>query len=343
MGNNRTLNRLDGCLFRLRLFRRRQNRFRSQRFSHHRQRDAQRLTNRFDVVNAEVPKLFWREILFHIHLVLCRQNHCRDPGTFGSQNLLFDASNRKHVTAERYLASHRRKGTDVMPREQRYQRGRHGHARRRTVLGNRARRHVHVNVVIGEEILCDSKIRSIRSHPGQCSLHGFLHHLADLTGHGESTFAFHGIGFDEQYVASRGCPGQTYSHAGTFRAFFDFTFGTNLDATQEFLNDLLRDYKFFGLAFGQPPRLFTADGSDGSLQAAHTGFAGVVTYHITQSIVGKFDLLRVDSILLHLPRHQIAPGDVQFFFLAVTLEFNDLHTIAQRFGDRIEHIRRGDE
>jgi metal-dependent amidase/aminoacylase/carboxypeptidase family protein len=32
-------------------------------------------------------------------------------------------------------------------------------------------------------------------------LHGFLHDLANLSGHGESALALHRIGFDEQYIA----------------------------------------------------------------------------------------------------------------------------------------------
>ena len=42
--------------------------------------------------------------------------------------------------------------------QQRDQRGHHGHARRRPVLGNGARRHVDVDVVLGEELFVDAKL-----------------------------------------------------------------------------------------------------------------------------------------------------------------------------------------
>ena len=57
----------------------------------------------------------------------------------------------------------------------------------------------------------------------------------------------------------------------------------------------------------------------------------------------KFDLLRRDAVLFDLPRNQVLERDVDLFFLGVTLQFDDLHAVAQRLGDRIEHVRRRDE
>src|SRR5208283_487261 len=139
------------------------------------------------------------------------------------------------------------------------------------------------------------------------------------------TFAFHGIGFDEEHVTARWSPRQTHSHAGTLRALLDLTFHADLDAAQKFLNDFLCDHKLLGLAFGQPPRLLAADGSDGALQAAHTRLSRVVTNHVTQSFIGKLDLVSCDAVLFHLARNQIASRDVQLLFFTVTLKLYDLH------------------
>ncbi len=64
---------------------------------------------------------------------------------------------------------------------------------------------------------------------------------------------------------------------------------------------------------------------------------------VTQRFVGKFNLLSRDAVLFHLARDQVAASDVQLLLLAVALEFDDLHAIAQRLGDRVEHVRGRDE
>ena len=80
----------------------------------------------------------------------------------------------------------------------------------------------------------DPEYGRIRPHPGQSCLHGLLHHLADLSGHGEAAFALHGVGFDEQHVAAGRRPGQSDNHAGTLGALGNFAFAADLDAAQEF-------------------------------------------------------------------------------------------------------------
>src|SRR5258708_9028299 len=127
--------------------------------------------------------------------------------------------------------------------------------------------------MVGKKVLRDAKMRRIRAYPGQRRLHRLLHHLADLSGHGESPLAFHGIGFDEEHVATRWGPGQTYSHSGALGTFLNLAFGADFDPAQEFLNDFLCDHKFLGLALGQPPRLSAADVSAGALQAAYARLA----------------------------------------------------------------------
>ncbi len=116
----------------------------------------------------------------------------------------------------------------------------------------------------------------IRPHPGQRRLHGLLHHLADLPGHGEAALAFHGVGFDKQNIAAGGRPGQADHHAGALGALGNFAFAADFDPTQKFLNDFLGHHQLFGFAFRQPPRLLAANGADVPLQVAHPGFARVV-------------------------------------------------------------------
>ena len=145
--------------------------------------------------------------------------------------------------------------------------------------------------MVGEEVFRHAKTIRIRSHPGQRRLHGLLHDLADLAGHGESAFAFHGIGFDEQHVAAGGSPGQAYGNSRPLRALGNFAFAADLDATQEFLNDFFADDQLLGLAFRQPARLLAADRADGAFQTAHARFPRVVPDHVAHSLFRKFDLL----------------------------------------------------
>src|SRR5579862_4684363 len=120
---------------------------------------------------------------------------------------------------------------------------------------------------------------------------------------------------------------------------FDFAFRANFDPTQKLLDDLLRNHQLFSLTLSQPASLLAADGPNRPLQAAHTSLPRVVTNHIAQRRFGKFDLIGGNSVLFNLPGNEISIRNMQLLFLAVALQFDDLHTIAQRLGNWIEHVR----
>ena len=109
-------------------------------------------------------------------------------------------------------------------------------------------------------------------------LHRFLHHLAELSGHGEAALAFHLAGFDEEHVAAGRRPRQAHGHAGALGALGNFAFGADLHAAQHvvLLHQLRRHAQLVGLAFGDAPRLLAADRADRPLQVAHARFARVV-------------------------------------------------------------------
>ena len=195
----------------------------------------------------------------------------------------------------------------------------------------------------GKEIFGYAQPIRIRPHPRQGRLHGLLHDLPDLAGHGESAFTFHSIGLDEQHVPPRGSPCQAYGYARTLRALGNFAFAANLDAPKEFLDDLFADDQLLGFTLSQPARLLAADGADGAFQAAHARFARVVPDHVANSLFGKFNLLAGNPVLVDLSRDQVSERDVYLLFFGVALQFNNLHAIAQRLGDRVEHVRGSDE
>src|SRR2546423_15700001 len=103
--------------------------------------------------------------------------------------------------------------------------------------------------MIGEEIFWHAKPVRIRTYPSQGGLHGFLHDLADLACHGESAFAFQGIGLNEQYVATRWSLPQTDSNSGKVCAFGVFAFSSDFDSTQKHLADFFVDDRLPGRLF----------------------------------------------------------------------------------------------
>ena len=202
---------------------------------------------------------------------------------------------------------------------------------------------MNVNVVIGEEAFFNSELSRIGADPGQRGLHGFLHDLANLPGHGESAFAFHDIGFDEQYIAARGSPRQPDGNSGAFGALGDFALAADFDSAKKFLNYFFGNEQFLGLAFGQAARLFAADCANIALQVADTCLARVMADQIAHRLVREFNLFHGNSVFLNLARHQVLECDVDLLFFGITLQLDNLHAIAQRLGYRIEHVGRGDE
>ena len=83
--------------------------------------------------------------------------------------------------------------------------------------------------------------------------------------------------------------------------------------------------------------------ADLALELAHAGLAGVVADDRAQGIVADLGLLGGQAVGLELARDQVAPRDLEFFVLDIARKVDDLHAVAQRAGDAVEHVRGGDE
>src|ERR1700674_3990069 len=197
--------------------------------------------------------------------------------------------------------------------------------------------------MIREEFFVDAQLLRVRTHPAQSGLHRLAHHVLNLPGNGQTTFAFHLVGFDKQHVAARRRPRQSHHHARTLGALGNFAFAANFDAAQKLLHHLFGDDKFLALPFRQPARLLTADGADSPFQIPHSRLARVMTDNVADRLFRKFNLLRRDSVFLDLPRNQVLERDVNLLFLGVALKLDNLHAVAQRLGNGIEHVGGGDE
>ena len=60
-------------------------------------------------------------------------------------------------------------------------------------------------------------------------------------------------------------------------------------------------------------------------------------------VLGDLALLGREAVGLELALHEIAPGDLELLLLGVAGQLDDLHAIAQRARNRVEHVGGGDE
>ena len=152
-----------------------------------------------------------------------------------------------------------------------------------------------VDVLLAEEVGIDAVAFGVGAHPGQRRGHRFLHHFAEMPGHGELLAAAHAAGFDEDDVAADGRPDQSDRNAGRLDALLDFPLGAELRHAQRFVHHLGRDHQLVGLALGDAPRLLSDERGDLAFEVAHAGFARVAVNDLAQAVVGELDLLAILS------------------------------------------------
>src|ERR1700744_500733 len=169
------------------------------------------------------------------------------------------------------------------------------------------------------EIFFQTNRLCIRTYPGQCGLHGFLHDLANLTGHSKSTLTLHFVCFDEEHVTARRRPGQAYGHACAFSTLSQFRIDTDFNAAKELVNNFLGDDQLLGFAFCDTARLLAADCADELFEFADTCLARVMPHDVGDGFLWKLDAVRLDAILLDLPRNEVAERNVPLLLLGVAL------------------------
>ena len=145
------------------------------------------------------------------------QHDLGQPGAMRGEHLLLHAADRKHASLQRDLAGHADLGAHRSIGEQADECSRHRDARRRTVLGHRARRHVHMESPL-ERARRDAELGRVGPHERQRDLHRLLHDVAELTGEGQSGLAVRGRGLDEQHVAAASGHGEASGHTRRCRA-----------------------------------------------------------------------------------------------------------------------------
>src|SRR6266849_5770551 len=186
-----------------------------------------------------------------------------------------------------------------------------------------------MDVLPAEEIRIDGVALGVAAHPGEGRVHGLLHHLAEVAGHGELLSAAHAAGFDEDDIAARRRPYQADRNAGALDALLDLLFGAELGYTEQLAHNLRGDQEFVGLPLGQAPGLLAGERGNLALEVAHTGFARIAVDDLPQAVLGKLEqLANPDAMLIGLFGDQVLRRDVDLLFLGVARQFYDLHAIA---------------
>src|SRR6266540_7048012 len=289
------------------------------------------------------------EILF----VLLRKDEGLDARAVRGQQLLLYTADRQHAATQRDLAGHGDVASNAASGEGRHDGRGHRHAGRRTVLRDGTRRHVDVHRVILEEPLRHAEVVLVRTDVAEGGPRRLLHHLADLPGEGEVlVLAVDDRGLDRQHVAA----GLRHGDAGG-RADLVLLFrqAEVEPLRSEIVVELVeRDLDLLGLVLGDGARHLAADRADLTLEVADAGLPRVATDDLAKHLVvddqpllvGRVAVLRLllgEPVLLQLPRHEVALGDVHLLVFRVAGETDDLHAVVKRRDDRVLDVRRRDE
>src|SRR5581483_1219578 len=279
--------------------------------------------------------------VLQVLLIPRRQQYRLDARTHGGQHFFLDAADRQDQPAQADFARHRDVFMHRPSREQGHERDKHRHAGARSVFGNRAGRHVHVDVAAFENFRLQTETARAILYQRQRRLGALLHDIAELPGEDQVALARYARRLDEENIAADRRPGEAGRDAGDARALRHLTFEAlgpedrvqiaGIDA------DLVRR------PFGDAHRDVTKHAADFALEITHAGFAGIVADDGPQRLVGDFALLGFQAVRFELPAYEIAACDLELFFLGITRDVDDLHAIAQRSRDRIEHVGGADE
>src|SRR5258707_4443958 len=289
---------------------------------------------------ADIFEEFLRDFV-HVATVLGRQNDLRDPRTASCQNLLFNASDRQHVSPQGYLTCHRHVFANRALRQRRHHRRRQRDSGRRAILGNRALGNVYVQIVVVEILGIDFELFRPRLRIRVSRLRRFAHHFAELSGQHQVALPFHPQSFDKQYVATHRGPCE--SGRDSYLIFLQYFFGNNLGRAEKLVQILERHSHGAFLTFTNPPRDLAADGSDFAFKLAQSRLLRVSLNYRGQRGGRDVHVTRRDAIFFHLFWQQMPEGDLQLFLFRVTSQADHFHAIAQSRLDGVENIRRRHE
>ncbi len=125
------------------------------------------------------------------------------------QELLLETTDGQYPAPQRDLSGHSQVATNFSLHEGRGNRRSHGDSGGRPVLRNGTFRHVDMDICFLVEILRQTKLICPGTNIGQSGLYGFLHNIAQFTGHDHLACPAHEGNLNSQEFAAYLCPGQT--------------------------------------------------------------------------------------------------------------------------------------
>ena len=198
-----------------------------------------------------------------------------------------------------------------------------------------------MDVVLLEQDCIDADRLGLVLEHAQCRLRTLFHHVAELASEDQPSVAGRARGLDEQDVAAHRCPGKARRHAGHAGAHRHVVL--EADRSQQLLDVGRADLHPGRRALGHLHRDVAQRAADLALQPADAGLARVAPDDQLQRVVVDAGLFGREAVGFELAAHEIALGDLQLLARRVAGERDDLHAVAQRAGDRVQHVGGRDE
>src|SRR5882762_1089214 len=300
------------------------------------QRNLQHLVHGVDEVQLHLVAQVFR-YLRQVFLVVLGQNHLEQSRAMGRQQFLLQSADRQYLATQRNFARHR----DIPPHrnfaERAGNRSRDGDARRRSILGNSALGHVHVDIKIAIEIARHTQSSGPRAYIRHSRLRRLLHDVAQLPGQSQFAFAVDDSHFRAQDRAANFRPGQPCNQAdfallvGQCVAEFDYA--------QELANILPRDGNLVVRSFlDHFARDLAAYIADLAFQVAYASLPRVGPNDPRDGIVGELDVLVSQTSLGELLLHQKLLRDLDLLRFGVPMQSKYFHAVLQGRRNGVHHV-----
>ncbi|EAQ13717.1 hypothetical protein RB2654_03349 [Maritimibacter alkaliphilus HTCC2654] len=263
-----------------------------------------------------------------------------DPAAQGREQLFLQPADGHGIAAQRHLARH----GDILAhrdlRQHRHDRGHHGEARGRTVLGRRPVRHVDVDVPAVELRRLHPDLGRDGPDIGACGVDRFLHHVAQFPGRLHPALARQAQGFDLEKIAAHAGPGQPGHNADLV-----FLLGQTVAVfahAQIVFQRLPRDLHLLLVFAHDLGHGLACQFRDVAFEVPHPRLAGVIADDVGQGAVGHLELALAKPVVLDLLVDEVLLGDLALFVFGVARQRNDLHPVQKRAG-HVVGVRRGQE
>ena len=264
-----------------------------------------------------------------------------DARTLSSQDLLLDASDRKHTSSEGHLSCHCDTALDLLSAICGHHRAHHRDAGRRTVLRNRSFRHMDMYILLDELLICKAGHFRMRLDVLERDLGRFLHHVSEVSCHGQIALSLADRALDEEDLSSHRCPCKSGNDSGSLISLLHvMRVSRKAEIFPEvFLLDCRRILLFQSYLLG----CHTSHLCDLLLKSTNSGLMCIFIYDLRHSALLKLQLSLLETMLLDLLRHKIILRDLILLLSEITAHIDHLHTVLEGRLDSVDAVCSRDE